>query len=363
MMSLLRRLMIRNAFHEAREDIYESLAEELKKDSAKRTETISATFEAWARRDAKRKLPIAIAHASIVRRLNDNGDSFADAIGPLIPFEERMIIWAGEHNGELSTALLHAVRVKNALSEMKDAVRAAVAQPAFGFLGVLFTSAMLGVLLWPEMLRDIKPQYWPGWALPGIYWDLWLARNWPVLGIIGILIGAYYYTLPRWTGRSRQWIDRFPPWSAYREENANVLLTTLAGFLSNRFVITDACEKIRERATPYLRWHLNQIIPKIEGKGESALEAFNTGLLSRPILDRLQDANRTRDLDKTIIHVGDKALKALVRHVKARANIINTLGSLIVAVFFLYSAAVQLIATQDATDRYASHLQSGRSPR
>jgi type II secretory pathway component PulF len=350
------RWRIRRAFHLQREEVYELLADEVTRDTAKRTATISAVFASWEERDRGRGLPIAIAHASIVRKMNEGGSSFADAIAPLIPFEERMLIWAGEKNGKLEEALRNTVRIKNLLAGMKDAVRAAVLQPAMQFLGVLMTSYMMGTMLWPDMLRDIKPDLWPSWALPSIYWDLWVGRNWPFLGIVLILLAAFHYSLPRWTGRSRQWFDKIPPWSTYRNENANILMTTLAGFLTNGFVITDALEQIRDRSTPYLRWHLNRMIPKIEGKGADAIAAFNTGLLTQAILDRLEDASKTRDLDKTIIHVGDKALESLIKIVKLRAHVVSTTGALLISLMFVYAAAVQMIGTQQATEAYKAVL-------
>lgn len=359
MFEFYKRFQVKNAFYEQRENIYEMLADEVTKDAAKRTDTISSIFAAWAKRDSARGLRIAIAYSAIVRRMNDGGSSFADAIGPLIPFEEQMLIWAGEKTGKLDAALRQAVRVKRLLGGMKDAVRAAIVQPLFSFFGVLFTSFFMGKMLWPGMLRDIRPEFWPGWALPSIYFDMWIARNWPAIAIIFVLIWVYHYTLPRWTGRWRHFFDKIPPWSTYRDENANILLTTLAGLLTNKLVITEALEQIRDRATPYLRWHLNRIIPKIEGKGADALAAFNTGLISQSIVDRLDDASRTRDLDATIVHVGDKALDALVHHVKVRAHVVSTIGALLVSCCFLYSAAVQLIATQQATEAYAAKLQGG----
>jgi len=361
MIHFIHRWRVRNAFHEQREDIYESLADEVASETAKRTDTLSAVFATWQERDAARGLPIASAYGSIVRRMNDAGSSFADAIGTLIPFEERMLLWAGEQSGQLGPAFIQAVRIKNLLGNMKDAVRAAILQPVFNFIGVLLTSFFMGKILWPGMLRDLREEYWPTWALPSIYWDLWIARNWPFLGIMLILLAAYHYTLPRWTGRSRQLFDRIPPWSTYRNENANTLLTTLASLLANGFIITDALEQIRDRSTPYLRWHLNRIIPKIEAKGADWISAFNTGLLSQPIRDRLVDASRTRDLDRTLIHVGDKALESLVKHVKIRAHTVSTIGTLIVSLFFIYAAAVQMIATQQATEAYKKALLQGHN--
>jgi len=355
-----RKYRVRNAFMQAREDIYEKMIEELEKSGAKRTETLSALFGAWARRDMRRNRWLAIAHTSIAYKMNAEGRPFSETLLHLAPFEERMVIWGGEQQGELVDALRHALRIKQTLEEMKANSLAAAFQPLYWFFNVCVTACVLGIMVWPDMMAAIPIEFWPSWALPSIAFDLWFAKNWPVIGILGPVLSAYIYTLPRWTGRSRQIVDRVFPWAAYREEQSNILLTTLAGLIRSKFTITHACDAIRVRSTPYLRWHLNRVVVRIPQMGENALGAFDTGLISRPVMDRLEDAKRNRDLDKTIEHVGDKSLTAMVRIAKRYAERVSIVASVFFIGFFLYSAAVQLIATQEASDAYGAMAQRVR---
>ena len=360
MMGFWRRYRIRSSFMAVREEVYEKMIEELEKDGAKRTETLSALFRAWADRESKRNRRLAAAHSSIAQKMNEEGRPLSETLRYLVPFEERMVIWGGEQKGELVGALGQALRIKRTLEEMKTNSRAATLQPLGGFANVFITALVLGFMVWPDLIAAIPLEYWPAWALPSISFDMWLARNWPVIGVIAPVLYTYYYTLPRWTGRARQAFDRVFPWAAYREEQANILLTTLAGLVGNKFTIPDACEEIRARSTPYLRWHLNRIIPLIPQLGEDALKAFDTGLISRQVMDRLEDAKRTRDLDRTIQHVGDKSLAAMVRIAKRYAEGVSMVASSIFVGLFLYSAAVQLIATQEASDKYGAKMARPR---
>ncbi len=362
MMSLYRRFRIRNAFMEAREEMYEKMIEELDKENggSKRAETLSALFVAWTERQSKRNKWLAAAYASIAYKMNSEGRSLSDTLRHLVPFEERMVIWGGEQKGELVESLQHVLRIKRTLEEMKANSRAALMQPIHGAANVFGTSLLLGLWVWPDLMSAIPAEFWPAWTKPSIAFDLWFARNWPVLGIVAPVLYSYYYTLSRWTGRGRQIADRVFPWATYREEQSNVLLTTLAGLLSNKFTITHACEEIRAQASPYLRWHLNRITPRIEELGDEALKAFDTGLVSRAVMDRLEDAKRTRDLDKTIQHVGDKSLAAMVRISKRYAQGVSLVASSLFVGLFLYSAAVQLIGTQDATQAYSAKMQRVR---
>lgn len=349
-----RRYKIRSEFLHAREDMYEKLIEELAKDGGKRTETLSALFGGWAIREAKRNKWLASAYNSIANKMNNEGQSLSETLHYLVPFEERMIIWSGEAKGDLVASIEQALRVKRTLEEMKKNSRTALMQPAAHGLNFFLTSFVMGAWVWPDMIKAIAQSFWPAWTIPSIMLDLWFAKNWPIIGILAPVIYLYFYTLPKWTGKSRRIADKIVPWSIYRSEQENVLLTTLAGLVKNKFTIQHACEEMRVRSTPYLRWHLNRIIPQLEALGDDALKAFDTGLISRSVMDRLEDAKRTRDLDMTIQHVGDKALASMVRVAKIYAETISILVSLVFVFLFLYAAAVQFIGTQSASNAFAA---------
>jgi hypothetical protein len=359
MMALYRRWRIRSNFLDAREELYEKLIEELDKDGAKRNETMPALFFAWGERERKRNRWLASSYISIANKMADDGKTLSETLEHLVPFEERMVIWGGEQQGELVPSLHQALRIKRTLEEMKTNSRAAQQQPAFAAFNFFTTSFVMGTWAWPEMIRSIPFSYWPAWTVPSVQMDLAFAKNWPVLGLIVPGLYIYFYTLSRWTGKRRQFFDKVYPWSMYRAEQENVLLTTVAGLLNNKFTVAHACEQVRIRSTPYLRWHLNRIVPQITALGDDALKAFDTGLISRSVMDRLEDAKRTRDLDKTIQHVGDKALAATVRVAKRYAQMVSVLATLVFVTFFMYSAAVQLIGTQTASNAMAAKMTRG----
>lgn len=359
-MNLVRRYRIRSAFADAREDLYEKIIEALDKNDPKRTETLSALFSAWAEQAAKRSKPLAAALDSIAYKLNNEGRSFSETLTYLVPFEERMVIWAGEQQGELVEAVQQALRIKRTMDEMKKNARAASLQPLSAAFNMLLTSFVMGVLAWPELMRNLPADFWPAWTKPSISFDLWFARNWPVLVLAVPVLSAHYYSLSRWTGKARQAVDRFFPWNIYRDEQANVLLTSLAGLVRNKFTIVHACEQIRERATPYLRWHLNRVLPRLEALGDDGLRAFDTGLIATAVMDRLEDAKRTRDLDQTIQHVGDRSLDRTVVFAKRRAQQASVIATVFFFTLFVYSAAVQIIGTQDAGDAYAAKIRGHR---
>ena len=58
--------------------------------------------------------------------------------------------------------------------------------------------------------------------------------------------------------------------------------------------------------------------------------------------------------------MGDKSLTAMVRIAKRYAQGVSMMASTFFVVLFLYSAAVQLIGTQDASQAYGAKLQRVR---
>jgi hypothetical protein len=128
--------------------------------------------------------------------------------------------------------------------------------------------------------------------------------------------------------------------------------------MENGKMLPEALTMIADGSPPYLRWHAEIIKKRINSFGEDAIRAFDTGLFSRPILDRLDDAARSKGLIQALTSLGDRSLDSIVRIVKLNAHIVNSIGLVVVGLFFAYSVAVQLIGVQNASDRYMSSISS-----
>ena len=116
---------------------------------------------------------------------------------------------------------------------------------------------------------------------------------------------------------------------------------------------------IRDRASPYMRWHLNRIIRRYDSPGTEGVAALRTGLFSRRMMDRVEDAASGRSFDETLKDVGTRSLKLVVRTLKAQAVASSALMFIVVGVLFIYVTAVVVLGIQDATDAFTKTLSGG----
>lgn len=345
----------KRAFLKVRADVYESLASQLTDAGSRRVETLAETFGAWAKRDSARGLRVAAVYAAIEQRLR-KGNSFAGSLKGFVPKEETMLIDAGEASGRLAQAFRAALTSQSANDEMRGTMAGAMMQPAFNFVGLVVSSIVLGNMLWPDLLATFDAKYWPTWCMPLIESNIWLANNWPLSLVALLALPAYYLSLPRWTGRSRQFFDRIPPWSLYRDRNASGLLVILAGLIRAGLTVDDAIDRVRKSSTPYMRWHLALMLTRLQTHSNDPIKAFETGLFSRPILDRLADALRTRAPDEALSLMGEKSLQAILRMVAKAAAAANSICMLVIGLLFAYSIAAQVIGAQDASSAFVTDM-------
>lgn len=349
----------KQAFLGMRSDIYESLYAHLSDAGSRRVETLAEIFAAWCKRDTARNLSIATVYKAIEQRLK-SGKTFSEAMKGFVPLEESLLLDAGEASGRLPEALQAALTSQSANAEMRGAMTGAMIQPIFNFLGLIISSVVLGNVLWPELMKTFSEKYWPDWALPLIQSNIWLADNWGVLLLGPIVLPIYYYTLPRWTGKSRRIIDHIPPWSLYRDRNASGLLVILAGLIRAGLTVDEALKRIIKSSSPYMRWHLQLMLQRMKVHGNEPIKTFETGLFSQAILDRLGDSLRTRSPDEALSQIGEKSLHAIIKLVKKSAAVGNSICMLIIGLLFAYSIAAQVIGAQDASSKFMSEMMRSK---
>lgn len=358
--------IIKWQFRRRRDVVYEGLESSLNSQGTKRQELISETFRRWGDREAARGKWIAHAYRSISRRL-EGGKALSEALAPFIPVEEMLTIEAGEKGVtvegklKLSLAIESARMQKRAGDDMKKAVNGAMAEPMTQLVIFIITSIVYGKMIWPAMLEQFPDHFWPSWCLPIVYFQLWTANNWIVIGALCGLVILYYWSLPNWSGKGRQFLDRFPPYSVYRDRMASALLGVLGGLLHGGLTLEEALRRVEPRSTPYLRSHVRRMIRLLPASGKEPMKALSTGLFSLPVLDRIEDAASSREFDETLVHMGKEALGSIIETIR-RAAVAAGLGIVsLVAVLFLYQTAVQVFGIQDTTDAYIASMNKSKA--
>ena len=94
-----------------------------------------------------------------------------------------------------------------------------------------------------------------------------------------ISIGLLIYSLPRWTGPVRRYLDRYPPWVLYRDFSGAMLIVSLSTLMRSGVSLRSSLERALRYSSPWLSWHVKEILLRLSRPNSSTFgDAFQTGL-------------------------------------------------------------------------------------
>lgn len=350
--------MARQSFQSSRQEFYEDLAEALD-DNAKLTGRIDELAErAAAERDV-----LAPLFQLWSRRMDDR--EFSEALEGTVPQGDLMILGAAEGAGKLSDGLKFASLVIGASKEMKSALVGAVIGfvflfsflcillALFSFYGIGLIETLVPPNQWPwagQLLRDLA-QFVTG---SGVY----------VLGAFFALGALYLWSLPRWSGRVRVGFDRFVPfYTIYRDFQGALFLVSLAALMRNNVSLNRALETLEQSASPWLSWHIREILFRLDYESDKPGKAFATGIFGRKLTWRIIDFSARSTFAKAIEKVGVRSIDGVTKMVSQSAGKINKFlmvlsGGLLA--FIIAGAFLTLFEAQNAVQQQMSATGSIR---
>ena len=201
----------------------------------------------------KPKCNNAIIMRAWIREIK-NGHPLSVAAGPWIPDNERMMIEAGEESQSLPDSLEDLVQITQGMQKIRATVIGGVIYPIvlLGFIcGVL---TLFGNNVFPAFDSVYPMEEWTGMAgsMAGL---ANFVENYLFLVIAGIgaMFAVITYSFPRWTGKSRLYVENIPPWSIYRLVSGAGFLMSLGALINSGVQTSRALEKIGKHANPWLK--------------------------------------------------------------------------------------------------------------
>ena len=177
----------------------------------------------------------------------------------------------------------------------------------------------------PVLAELLPPERWPpaGRALYLVS-ELIAHHGLAILG--GLVAGfvLFLYSLPRWRGPWRVAVDRFLPYSLYRDFSSSLLLISLASMMRSGVSLRSALERSLTFSSPWLRWHIRKVLSNLSKPNVPHFgQAFATGLLSPQLEDRVQDASERRDPTDAFVRMGVAAVDRMGLYIDQRAAALN----------------------------------------
>lgn len=220
---------------------------------------LNESLRMFHERMIRRKRPsVAFVISDIIRRM-ENGQTLSDAMKKWVPADEIMILSSGERSGEIATACELIIETRERTSRVKTAMYTAVAAPVFYLMITFGMMWGIGRFVVPTLQTAL-----PADRATGLVKFLYVSGDFanslyaliPVLLMILIAV-VVTLSLPRWTGPSRLFAEKYFPYSFYRDTQGYSWLMSFVALMQAGMSDVEILKKQMELASPWLRERLN----------------------------------------------------------------------------------------------------------
>lgn len=263
-----------------------------------------------------------------------SGQGLAEGMKPWFPHTVYEIVRAGEESGTLNQSISVAAqsfkRGTNAIKELVHSI--------FYPITVFITSLVLLIFVKKTVLQSflqIKP--YDQWPMIGqhLFHFGYLMQTWWwfCLALIALIIIGLVMMLRTATGKIRNYIDKIPLLSLYRDVVAAQLMETLGLLLSNGVIMKQAFNILQKDAPPYLAWHLLMMEFRLSGGKDNIADVLDTQLISENNLVRLKLMAQGKGIEQALINLGRNSNRQTIEH-------IGRIGRIAGAIFLILTALV-----------------------
>lgn len=282
-----------------------------------------------------------------------NGLSFARAIDGWVPEKDRTVIDAGESAGSLDMAIENAVFIHEGGKKIRAAIISGLAYPFFLVAIALGFMAMFGTQVVPAFEQILPRESWTGaGASMALLSDF--VNNYLVLSIGGfaVIITLIVFSLPRWTGRTRVFIDKIPPYSIYRLSSGAGFLLSISSMVKAGIPIPAAMRILQKGSSPWFREKISVTLGYINN-GQNLGEALHRTKFDYPDKETVNDLRAYASLDgfdETLEKLGIEWMEESVDKIKAQAGVMKNLSFIILGGVFMWIASGIFALQQQIAD-------------
>lgn len=318
--------LARRYFQSRRAQFYEDYAE-----AVLDTEPMIKFLSIRHARAIRQKSPLAILYKRWISRIDKEGGKLSYILAGSVPSSDIMMLSAIEDKGALEKSLMFLARTIREQREMAAAMRAAVTMPIIiGLVMIVFLS-VLSFYVIPIFVQVAPVKKWVSIG-KAIYYISFVVVHYGVFLLAGVIAVAVWFkwSLANWTGKRRVKFDRFMPYRLFRDNEGAIFLVSLATMLKAGDSVSKALSVLRRRSTPWMRWHITAMLRNLDRNFDNPGEAFNTGLFSQELSNRINDyARRSGRLDEVMVRIGIEGIGQVRKEIEKSAKVFNVLLTLL----------------------------------
>ncbi|MDR5776950.1 MULTISPECIES: type II secretion system F family protein [unclassified Caballeronia] len=188
----------------------------------------------------------------------DNGRALSFILQQWVPFDEHSTIATGDRGGKVADALMRGAEVIKRKGMMRKALISAVTYPAMLMLSVGGAFYLIATKVMPRLLMSVKPENMDSSVHLLSWLSSFVADNGAVVLLLTLAASiGIGLSMPRLTGKTRFFLDKFPPWSMYRIVQGAIFLYNVGVLLEANVPKKEILEMMLERANPYMAERLD----------------------------------------------------------------------------------------------------------
>jgi len=233
------------------------------------------------------------------------------------------------------TGLQRAIQKILILSENKRRTSRAVTS-AYGTLALYVSMIIVSLMVLsdyvvPKIAVVFPPEHWEGIARS--MYDVGQVVNTTGFAIFIILamtiLFGMPFTFPYWTGRMRDYLDKFPPFSFYRlQQGGGWLMSIPAITESGRLKAYDALVQTSQVATPWLKAHIDAISGRMESGSQFGAAMLESGDFpdSEIVADVRLYEKQGLDIDTVLKEIAAEWTETGVLMIQAQAKLLEQIS-------------------------------------
>lgn len=309
----------KSAFASSRAEFYEDLAESLDDRAVLVDYLQKHLLRAQARRSS-----LAGLYALWLKRMDSL--PFSSALKGTVPAMDNLVLLAAESSGDLPQGLRFLSYSVRAVAKIKGTITGAIAVPAVVSSMIVGMLYGFGKFMVPILSAIVIPAHWPMMGKAMLFLSsIVLNYGLAMFALAGLAIGLVVWALPNWKGPNRQKFEGVMPFSLYRDYNSAIMLVSLSGLMQSGSSLVGAIKSMRASGTPWLAWHLSEVLRRLDKESASPAKAFDTGMMPPDLYERVLDYGERSSFQEALKKIGKQALDKLDKSVQARAKIMNYL--------------------------------------
>lgn len=344
-------------FRSRRADFYESLCDTMEATAGKKT------LQNILQDDCERYGGVTTLRGYLSdylanRLVTDARGRVSEMFEGIVPAEDRLIIEISEAAGPgaLEQCLRDLTDYTRLQERAKEAFKWTILAAAFTLallVAMLFVMAFFSYPRLADIFSALPEEMWRGAALAFRRLAEFLQSNLiVVLGIGGVMVYLLLWSLRNLTGPVREKLeDRFI-WRAYRDFQAIRFMMTLAVILTprqgNTISLHNGILMLDDPKNPWLSWHIQKMIAKIEEEHLTGAETFDTGILPKTLYYNLADRCQSSGVDVGLQQTRRQVEVRVLGDVAKRATVTRwvlfaiSIAGLIGVLFFHFAAIESL---------------------